>query len=104
MHLPTRSGGECFAKKLTGDSHPAGRLIEGVAAGVSRLPFWDRSTMVIRLGWVMAAEWEGSTAPADSNKLAASATTAITALCPAIHLILPVIFNITPTPQPDVNE
>ena len=67
---------------------------------MSRSPFLDRSTMVIGVGCVTAAESDGS-APADSNKFVARATTATAAHCTAIHLVLPAIFDITPTPQPD---
>jgi hypothetical protein len=97
-HRPTRSDGENFARKLTGDSHPGGRtnFIEGLA---SRSPFPDRSTMVIGLGWVAATECEGS-APADSNKFVARATTAIAAQWTGIHLIVRMILDITPTSQP----
>ena len=66
---------------------------------MNRSPFLDRSTMVIRVGCVTAAESDGS-APADSNKFVARATTTTAAHCNAICLILPLI-DITPTPQPD---
>ena len=53
--------------------------------------------MVIGLGCVMTAEWEGS-APAVSNKFVARATPATAAHCTAIHLILLAIFDTTLPP------
>jgi hypothetical protein len=50
--------------------------------------------MVIRVGCVTAAESDGS-APADSNKFVARATTTTAAHCTAIRLILLAI-DITP--------
>ena len=99
-HRHTRSDRESLVTKLTEDSHPRGRTIltEGVA-GMNRSPFLDRSTMVVRVGCVTAAESDGS-APADSNKFVARATTMTAAHCTAIRLILFAI-DITPIPQPD---
>jgi hypothetical protein len=65
---------------------------------MSRSPFLDRSTIVIGVGCVTAAESDGR-APANSNWFVARATTAIAAHRTAIHLILPAIFDMSLAPN-----